>query len=234
MKTCPLCGSNQLAPSFKDMKRCGDCRLFIKEDPLPKDPLKNQLKNFLLSACWKESSLKDRMENAEYQLSRLHTYTSPGKLYDVGAASGFFMTAAQEKGWEVRGNDISQAAVNFAKENFNLDIDYDFFEDVPVEESHYDAVVMWNTLEHTHNPAQTIMHAKKALKPGGLLYIKVPEMPTIDLLRRYYDPFHFFEFNLSCLSGFLSSSGFEKVDIQKLWKRDEISATEYLFRKRVA
>tara|TARA_B100000131_G_C18046043_1_gene584460 strand:- start:585 stop:1235 length:651 start_codon:yes stop_codon:yes gene_type:complete len=213
------------------MYRCGGCKLFIKDNPLPKEALKEQLKDFLLSACWKESSLKDRMEAAEYHLNRLHKFTSPGKLYDVGAASGFFMTAAQSQGWEVRGNDISQAAVKFAKDKFDLDIDYAFFEDIILEESSYDAVTMWNTLEHTHDPANTLMHAKAALKPGGLLYIKVPEMPTVSLIRSYYDPYHFFEFNVKNLSSFLSSNGFNQIDIQKLWKRTEISATEYLFQK---
>ena len=231
MRKCNLCGSENLTMTFKDMHRCNDCKLFIKDKPLPKEALKEQLKDFLLSACWKESSLKDRMENAEYQLNRLHTIASPGKLYDVGAASGFFMTAAQSQGWEVRGNDISKAAVKFAKENFDLDIDYGFFEDVTLEEASYDAVVMWNTLEHTHDPVETVMHARKALKPGGLLYIKVPEMPTVSLLRTYYDPYHFFEFNVKNLSNFLSSSGFKELHIEKLWRRTEISATEYFYQK---
>lgn len=231
MSSCPLCSTTELTLIYKDMKRCNSCKLFIKEDPLPKEALKSQLKDFLLSACWKESSLKDRMENADYQLNRLHTLTSPGKLYDVGAASGFFMTSAQSQGWEVRGNDISQAAVKFAKDKFNLDVDYDFFEDVALEESSYDAVVMWNTLEHTHDPVETVMHARKALKPGGLLYIKVPEIPTVSLLRTYYDPYHFFEFNVKNLSSFLSSNGFNEIHIEKLWKRTEISATEYFYQK---
>ena len=171
------------------------------------------------------------MENADYQLNRLHTATYPGKLYDVGAASGFFMTAAQSQGWEVEGNDISQAAVKFAKDNFDLNVSYDFFEDVTLEEASYDAVVMWNTLEHTHDPVETVMHARKALKPGGLLYIKVPEMATVSLLKTYYDPYHFFEFNVKNLSSFLSSNGFSGIHIEKLWKRFEISATEYLYQK---
>ena len=126
-------------------------------------------------------------------------------------------------------NCVDVESVNL--ENFDLDIDYGFFEDVTLEEASYDAVVMWNTLEHTHDPVETVMHARKALKPGGLLYIKVPEMPTVSLLRTYYDPYHFFEFNVKNLSNFLSSSGFKELHIEKLWRRTEISATEYLYQK---
>ena len=231
MKSCILCGSTDLKLTFKDMHRCNNCQLFIKEGPLPKESLKEQLQHFLLSACYRKDSYAHRMENAAYQLDNLHKFTSPGKLYDVGAASGFFMAHARQNGWEVKGNDISKAAVDFAKDKFDLDIDYDFFEDVELEQSAYDAVVMWNTLEHTHNPVETVLHARSALKDGGLLYIKVPEMATESLLRTYYDPYHFFEFNVKNLSNFLSSNGFKQIDIQKLWKRTEISATEYLFQK---
>ena len=90
---------------------------------------------------------------------------------------------------------------------------------------------MWNTLEHTHNPAQTIFEAKRILKKGGLLFIKVPEMPTLALLKVYYDSYHFFEFNIKNLSNFLSQNGFKQLMVNKLWKRYELSATEYLFEK---
>ena len=231
MNKCPFCETSELVPSYKDMSRCNSCKLFIKNETLGKEQLKIQLKDFLLSACWKEESYKSRMTDAAYQMDKISTHASPGKLYDVGAASGFFMSEARESGWSVEGNAISAAAVLFAKEKYNFDIDYEFFEDVKLDEESYDAIVMWNTLEHTHNPVQTVMHAKKALKNGGLLYIKVPEMPTVGLLRKYYEPYHFFEFNHKNLSDFLSRSGFEKIDITKEWFRDKISATEYLFRK---
>lgn len=231
MNECPLCKGTDFSFVHLDMQRCNGCKLFIKSNPTPKQELKNHLKNFLLSACWKEESFINRMEDAEHQMECLHSFAKPGKLYDVGAASGFFMKKAREYGWEVYGNDLSESGVKFAKDNFQLDIDHEFFEDIGLESDAYDAVVMWNTLEHTHNPAQTILEAKRILKKGGLLFIKVPEMPTIPLLKTYYDPYHFFEFNLKNLSDFLLQNNFKQLTINKLWKRYELSATEYLFKK---
>jgi 2-polyprenyl-3-methyl-5-hydroxy-6-metoxy-1,4-benzoquinol methylase len=233
MKKCPFCEESILEFAHKDMSRCSECKIFVKSNPLPKPLLKEQLKDFLLTASFREDSFKSRMKDADYQVSHLNKVINPGKVYDVGAASGFFMDEASRRGWQVNGNDVSKAAVEYAKKRYNFDIDYEFFEDVGLEENSLDAVVMWNTLEHTHNPAETILHAQKALKPGGVMYIKVPEIATAALLRSYYEPYHFFEFNVKSLSNFLTQTGFEKLEIVKCWRRHSISATEYLYRNTV-
>ena len=191
--------------------------------------MKVKLKDFLLSACWNKKNRAGRMEDAKRQLDTLEKYIKPGKVFDVGAASGFFMKAAKERGWKPHGNDISIAGVKWAKENFDLAIHHDFFEDIDLPVNEYDAVVLWNTLEHTHNPAQTIKVAKQILKLNGFIYIKVPETRTVELLRKYYEPMHFFEFNLNNLVRHLRSQGFVEKEIYKEWERNDISHTEYLF-----
>jgi len=212
-----------------DMLRCTECKLFIKKELPSKVELTETLKDFLLSACWNKTNRIARMEDAEWQLENLHNYTKSGKLFDVGAASGFFMAAARDKGWIVEGNDLSNAAIVWAKENFNLSIHHDFFEDLDLLSNEYDAVVLWNTLEHTHNPAETIRMAKRILKPKGLIYIKIPETPTVGTLQRYYEPWHFYEFRMNNVVRFLTTEGFVEKKINKYWYRDKLSETEYLF-----
>ena len=46
MRKCNLCGSENLTMTFKDMHRCNDCKLFIKDKPLPKEMLKEQLMKY--------------------------------------------------------------------------------------------------------------------------------------------------------------------------------------------
>lgn len=226
---CCLCGCEETTFTYADVVRCVNCKIFIKQNLPTKDQIKVQLKDFLLSACWNEGTRKERLEDAKWQLDHLEKYTSPGKVFDVGAAGGFFMKAARDRGWEVEGNDVSDAAIKWAKENFNLSIHYDFFEDIDLLENEYDAVVLWNTLEHTHDPAETINIVKRILKPNGLIYIQVPETPTPALLRRYYEPYHFYEFNFKSLSHYLESQGFVEREVHKSWKRDALSETDYLY-----
>tara|TARA_Y100001963_G_scaffold23270_1_gene30845 strand:+ start:609 stop:1340 length:732 start_codon:yes stop_codon:yes gene_type:complete len=230
---CYLCSHREMEDVHSNYVSCKKCNLFINKSLPDKEHLKNVLRGFLLSACHSPNSRKERMDDADFQLKNLHEFTKPGKLFDVGAASGFFMKRAQENGWEVDGNDISETAVSWAKDNFGLDIHYGFFEDLDLPSNEYDAVVMWNSLEHTHNPAETIRMAKKILKPGGLMFIRVPEVESVERLHKYYQHEHFYEFRMTNLVSHLESEGWIKKKINKFWsdinKVPYRSETDYLF-----
>ena len=62
MNECPLCKGTDFSFVHLDMQRCNGCKLFIKLIPR-QSRTENHLKNFLLSACWKEESFINRMEN---------------------------------------------------------------------------------------------------------------------------------------------------------------------------
>ena len=53
------------------------------------------------------------MQEAKYQLDLLQKYLQPGRLFDVGAAGGFFMKAS-DRGWQVVGHEISLTAIQWA------------------------------------------------------------------------------------------------------------------------
>ena len=232
---CCLCNCNETKSIYKDVVQCINCGLYIKKNIPDKKTVMNQLKGFLLSACHNKTTLGERMGQAHRQVDYLEKYIKynpyrKNKVFDVGAASGFFMKAAQERGWEVEGNDISKAAVDWAKNNYNIDIYYNYLEDIEVKDNSFDAVVLWNTLEHTHSPSETIAIAKRILKPGGLIFIKIPEKGVPELLKKYYENMHFYEFGMDVLTKYLESQDFEEKEIYKeYWNSDRIPATEYLF-----
>jgi SAM-dependent methyltransferase len=227
---CPLCSHPGLITAYRDMLKCQECGLFIKTEMQNKEVLKKMLQNMLLSACHRPMGPERRMMKAHMQLDEIEKYVDPGRIFDVGAASGFFMKAAQERGWEADGNDISIAAVKWGKQHYNLDIYYDFFEDIELPNALYDAVVMWNTLEHTHDPAETIAAAKRVLKPSGILYIRIPEKGSVEALTKHYEPLHFFEFRIDILQQYLNNQGFEELQIDKNWDIQGVPSTDYLYR----
>ena len=227
--TCCLCNSTEMTHAHEDMVQCDGCGLYIKEEMESKSALKGILQNMLLSACTRPGGPERRMSKADEQLQKIEKYVSPGRLFDVGAASGFVMKAAQERGWEVEGNDVSIAAVKWAKQNYDLDIHYQFFEDIELESNAYDAVVLWNTLEHTHDIAQTIAHAKDILKPGGVVHIRIPEKGTLEALQKHYEEYHFYEFKMEILCDYLKSQGFIEREIFKNWETEGAPTTDYLY-----
>jgi 2-polyprenyl-3-methyl-5-hydroxy-6-metoxy-1,4-benzoquinol methylase len=211
------------------MVECGSCGLYKKVSPPNEKDLLALLKGWTLSACYNPETRKGRLDDAEYQITQINSHSGVGTVYDVGCASGFFLKVARDHGWEIGGNDISLAGIDWGKKNYQIDITYDFFENVDLDANSQDCVVMWNTLEHTYNPASTVRKAKVVLKPGGLLYIKIPEKGTLELLQKHYESWHFFEFSEKCLVDYLVSAGFEKVYTKTYWDVD-VPETEYMFR----
>jgi len=228
--TCCLCTGETGPLVHATVVQCKNCNLYINTNAPPKDKLKKILKNFLLSACHRKGGPERRIMKANMQLDALERHIKPGRVFDVGSAAGFFMKAAEDRGWEAHGNDISAAAIKWAKNRYNIDIHHDFFEDISLQSDYYDAVVMWNTLEHTHNPAETISIAKRILKKGGLIYIKIPEKGTLASLKKHYEPLHLFEFSMKILQNYLVKEGFTELEINKEWEVKGCPATEYLYR----
>jgi len=252
-RECPFC-NGVTAPThpFKDTMfwECGGCGLFINL-PMTDDQIKAKNKTMLLSACHNEKNRIGRLKEAkEVQVAALERNLISDRLpvlakkvFDVGAASGFFMKSAEEAGWWVYGNEVSTAAIAWAREHYGFGIYYGVLEDLVNEDkdiyngrffqNEYDAVVLWNTLEHTRNPKTTLQCCWDMLVPGGLIYIKVPNKKTAEELKSQYEIVHLFEFTDECLCKHLEEMGFEQVEIDRneVNPRSGVVAGVYLYRK---
>lgn len=91
-----------------------------------------------------------------------------GKILDVGTGCGFFLLAAQKRGWQARGIDPSHESVKIAKIQHDLDV----FEGTLQEYNEYtdfDAITLLNVLDHSAEPWREIKKSKQLLKSGGLI-----------------------------------------------------------------
>lgn len=207
---CPFCGG-ELAHAVKDLACCVRCGLYRKERLPDKATILRQTRHMMLRACTNPKSLASRMSDADRQVRILAEHTQPGTLYDVGAAAGFFMKAAQDAGWEVYGNEISVSAIEWAKQHYGLSIDYGMLEDVAPSEDAFDAVVLWNTLEHVWWPDETLDLCKRMLRVGGLLFIEVPTKNEQEIIDDYEAP-HLTEFGKDNLREYVERIGFETLE----------------------
>jgi len=213
MNRCIICNNNYV-PFYKYFYKCETCGLYVNISyPEPKN-LKNMLKNNMLTASKNKDVEKRRLGNAKRQIDVINQYSKKGKLFDVAAAGGFFMKIAYDDGWIVDGNEISEASVNWAKNNYNLDIRNDYFEELKLSKD-YDVVVFWNTLEHMHNPVNSIKKTHQILKNNGLIYIRVPNRNDNNF-KDNIEKLHSFEFNPQNLHNLLINNGFEKIFIKEL------------------
>jgi len=226
MKRCIICGGK--CKQFHEyFLKCEICGLYVNIDYPSPEKLKNRLKNNMLTASRKKEVEKRRLGKAKIQIETINKYSKRGKVFDVAAAGGFFMKTAQDDGWIVDGNEISVASVNWAKQNYNLNIKNDYFEKLDLLNDH-DVVVFWNTLEHMHEPVKSLKKTYEILKDGGLIYIRVPNRNDNNF-KKFVEKLHSFEFNPQNLDKLLNDNGFEKIFLKEI--PDEDQPMDLLYKK---
>ena len=109
----------------------------------------------------------------DHALDLIETKKRIGKLLDVGTGCGFFLIAAWERGWQVKGVEPSIQSVELAQEEYGLDVFNGTLRDYN-DDSPFDVITFNNVLEHSVLPWQEIALANKLLQPGGLVYLRFP------------------------------------------------------------
>ena len=107
----------------------------------------------------------------------------PGsRILDVGSGYGYFLRAAQDRGWQAEGTEISHHAATVAQAEYGLDTFVgtlsDFFERGVREP--YDVLSMFDVVEHVEDPVALLRIAGELLKPGGMCVIRTPNLLSIE------------------------------------------------------
>lgn len=103
------------------------------------------------------------------------------RILDVGCGAGAFLNSLRtDKGCEVYGVDISEAALREAKSSFGLDIFKGTITEAPFPEAHFDIITAWWYLEHISDPQTTIAKISSLLKQNGYFIIGVPNFNSFN------------------------------------------------------
>ena len=147
--------------------------------------------------------------------------TTPGRLLDIGCATGVFLHAMQEKGWEVHGVEPSEHAVAYAREQYELTtITHGVLADTRFPDGSFDVVTLWDVLEHVADPKAVLNEVYRILKPAGLLVISVPNPTSLDayLFGSYWlgweRPRHLHLFPPKLLEKYLNDASFSLQSIE--------------------
>lgn len=197
---CPLCGSDDnrlitvnsvFGEDFR-VVRCKQCRL-IRTNPRP-------------TAKWKRRFHDPKYNGYMETLGRDFVYLPPlrrvstyhlilkflikrlpsgARVLDLGCAIGDFMKVAKEYGFDVWGCDYSQSAVNHAREKHGLLVVRGQAENIPFDDSSFDAVTLLQLLEHLPDPLGALKEINRVLRPSGLLFIETPNYLPYYYVERY-------------------------------------------------
>lgn len=108
-----------------------------------------------------------------------------GRFLDVGCGSGQMVKLAGQLGWEAMGLEMDPLAVKTARQG-GLNIRQGTSEQLVNYENELNAILCSHVLEHVHEPLAMLSQLKRALRPGGLLLMTLPNAPSA--LRCHFGP----------------------------------------------
>jgi 2-polyprenyl-3-methyl-5-hydroxy-6-metoxy-1,4-benzoquinol methylase len=106
------------------------------------------------------------------------------KILDVGCGAGEFIQTAQQAGHQAVGIDISPDAVAICQSKGLPATCTNFItQDVG---SDFDLITFWDVMEHLVEPAPFLRRAYDLLRPGGLVFAKIPYFGPLSLRAAHY------------------------------------------------
>lgn len=213
---CPACGAREASLFRRDLNRCPACGLVwarkqhfgapVYEEGMEKD-IYGGGKSALFERCLRALARR---------------FPSRGKLLDVGSAYGGFMGMAKAGGWAVEGVEIDPKMVSAASAA-GLKIHTRPLVELQLPAASYDAVTVFEVLSQMDDPAAALKEIYRALKPGGLVYIREFNGAFHMALegRRIFEVLgvrpavtHNFNFTVESLRRTLALAGFKNVRIR--------------------
>ena len=228
---CALCGQQHtrllVVRKGFNVVRCMTCGLvYVSPRPKRQREIHSLYTNRSYSARQVSHAVSaSRMREARWRLARVEAHAAArGRLLDVGCSAGSFLLAARERGWHVRGIDVSPDAVEHAATAHGLDVRVATLDDAAFPEAAFDVVTLFECIEHLLQPSRALRAAHRLLRDGGLLVITTPNVDgfvpriTYQLLGRTIGawehptpPHHLYQFSRRTLGALLRKSGFSVV-----------------------
>ena len=159
-----------------------------------------------------------------------------GELLDIGAATGFFLHLARQRKWQVRGIEVSASAAQMARSK-GLDVLTGPVENCNWPPASFDAVSMWDVIEHMADPHAAMDHVQRMLKPGSVLAVNTPDCGSFfsRLLGLKWHliipPEHLNLFSRQSLRLLLERHGFEILDLARVGKTFTIQYVSFFLLK---
>jgi dolichol-phosphate mannosyltransferase len=202
---------------FTNIVRCRDCGL-IYENPREKETAIESQYTQVEDPVY-ERETGGRIRTFSRLLDRLESFSAPGRLVDIGCYTGVFLDLARRRGWQGLGIEPSQWAARKAQEK-GLEVINAPFRKTDLMAETYDAVTLWDVIEHLHDPLGELRAVHRILRPGGLLGMSTMDADSLFARltgRRWpwYMRMHFYYFTRDSMARLLRSAGFELLAIER-------------------
>jgi 2-polyprenyl-3-methyl-5-hydroxy-6-metoxy-1,4-benzoquinol methylase len=248
LRVCEVCSGTEFTSLFeKDQHlwvRCERCSL-ERIDPQPTDSTLTAIYGKHYYDAWglhNDTATVSLLKKATfaYVLDQLPHLPSGSKLLDCGAATGFLLELAKERGLEPYGIELSEFGANAISEKFGAgrafrgEIENATFADA--EDGAFQAITMCDYIEHVRDPLRVLERARTMLAPGGVIALTTPD--TGSLSRRglgkgwsHYKVEHLYYFGRQNMAKLLERAGYRDIQFKPLWKSLNLKYIREIFER---
>jgi 2-polyprenyl-3-methyl-5-hydroxy-6-metoxy-1,4-benzoquinol methylase len=234
---CNLCGSSERQPYCPEnglgLVQCQQCGLvYVSPRPDPAELYalygETYFHNNESGVVGYTNYIADEQnirQTSDRRLKHVERFVKPGKMLDVGCATGFFIDEAKKRGWQVQGLDVSSFAVEYAREHFGLDVQHGSFTELDYPKGAYDLVSLWDVIEHVPDPTSYVRRTAELLRKDGVVVLATPDVGSIParLTGKRWVGYklseeHIYYFSVQTLTKMLNDAGFDVVNVRHVGK----------------
>jgi 2-polyprenyl-3-methyl-5-hydroxy-6-metoxy-1,4-benzoquinol methylase len=193
---CPICGSAEARTRYRITRfrvyDCASCSVVYLWPQLTDEEVREMFSRLYTEgagsvaelASYYDFTFDDVPDNPLVQLyegwlDQIERQRPPGRILDIGCGTGLFLAVARRRGWEPHGVDDCSEATSHARNHFHLDVwDGEFSEFVSNGKT-FDAITMWDTIEHARAPVDLLKASRGVLAPGGVIGISTPNQRSV-------------------------------------------------------
>ena len=227
--TCIVCDSLVFMRRHKSLRQCLKCGHVIAEIEAEKTSFKDIYSPKYFKGegdyCDYLGDRKCHEKNFYSRLKDILFYCPKGKLLEIGSAYGLFLALAKKYYFPL-GYEICKEAADFAKKEFDLNVQSDDFLAANLPEGSFDVIVMWDVLEHLPNPQDFVAKIYRLLKKDGILALTTGDIGSFfarhrgEKWRLIHPPTHLHYFSKKSITRLLSNYSFNilKISYPGYWR----------------
>ncbi len=208
----------------RNVLQCGECDVVFLE------PIEMDLQEYYREEYRKEYSPSVEREMSPRQtydmyrpfmderIDRVKQHLSPDMtVLEIGCATGHFLDALKPYTERQYGLEYNEAHSTFVRNQLGIECFSTPIQETGLEENSLDMIFMFHIFEHVENPSVFLEEVTRYLKPGGKVYIEVPNVDDALLSTYgvetyadfYYKDPHLFYFTPSTLRLVADSVGIQ-------------------------
>jgi SAM-dependent methyltransferase len=161
---CAVCGFAHATPvpTHDELEVVYREQYYTSEKPM-------YIERYIEDLAWWRMVYRERLEMLEDVLDERRR-----RLLDVGSGPGYFLAEAVERGWSATGIEPSSRAVEHSRSLGLTIVDGFLGQETAPDLGTFDVVHLSEVLEHIPDAHDLVDCAVELLRPGGLLFILVP------------------------------------------------------------